>query len=170
VILIVAGVAGSGKTTVGALVAGNLHWKFVDADSLHPASNIEKMREGIPLTDEDRAPWLAKTAALIDERIEQHQPTVFTCSALKRSYRYLLLHGRPEAQMVFLRTDREELTRRLLARRHFFPSKLLDSQFAILEPPQPGEHIMVVSSVGDANETAALVLEKLRSSGFLASA
>ena len=96
-ILIVAGVSGSGKTTVGAMLACRLHWPFADADDFHPAANIEKMRSGIPLTDEDRQPWLRAIAAWMDERIAGDEPAVMTCSALKRSYRDTLLGGLPES-------------------------------------------------------------------------
>ena len=93
--MIVAGVSGSGKTTVGAMLAGRLGWRFADADDFHPAANIEKMRAGIPLTDEDRWPWLQAIAAWMDERIAAGESAVLGCSALKRSYRDLLLGGRP---------------------------------------------------------------------------
>ena len=101
-ILIVAGVSGSGKTTMGAMLAGRLGWPFADADDFHPAANVEKMRAGIPLTDEDRWPWLRAIAAWMDERIAAGESAVLGCSALKRSYRDMLLGGRPEAQMIFL--------------------------------------------------------------------
>ena len=101
-ILIVAGVSGSGKTTVGAMLAGRLGWRFADADDFHPAANIEKMRAGIPLTDEDRWPWLRALVAWMDERIAQGESAVLACSALKRSYRDMLLGGRPDVRMVFL--------------------------------------------------------------------
>src|ERR1700722_10873341 len=90
-ILIVAGVAGSGKTTVGALLAGQLHWRFADADTFHPAANIAKMHAGIPLTDEDRQPWLRAVSDWIDARVAAGEPAVITCSALKRAYRDELL-------------------------------------------------------------------------------
>jgi gluconokinase len=102
VILIVAGVAGSGKTTVGALLAGRLRWRFADADTFHSEANVAKMRAGIPLTDEDRQPWLRAVTAWMDERIADGQSGVITCSALKRAYRAELLDGRPAATMVFL--------------------------------------------------------------------
>ena len=139
-IVIVAGVSGSGKSTVGALLAGRLGWRFADADEFHPAANVEKMRAGVPLTDEDRWPWLRTIAAWMDERIAAGEQAVITCSALKRSYRDVLLAGRPQARMVFLTPDREVLARRLAARHgHFFPEELLGSQFADLEPPAPDE-------------------------------
>ena len=101
-ILIVAGVAGSGKTTVGALLAGRLRWRFADADTFHPEANIAKMRAGIPLTDADREPWLNAITGWMDERIAAGQSAVVTCSALKRAYRDELLAGRPAVTMVFL--------------------------------------------------------------------
>jgi len=145
VIVIVSGVSGSGKTTVGALLAGRLRWRFADADDFHPAVNVEKMRAGIPLTDADRWPWLRAIAALMDERIARGEDAVLACSALKRSYRDLLLDGRPAALMVFLALDREVLARRLAARHgHFFPVQLLATQFDALEPPGPDERVLTV--------------------------
>lgn len=161
-ILIVAGVSGSGKTTVGALIAGRLHWRFADADDFHPESNVEKMRSGIPLTDEDRLPWLRAIAAWIDERIAAGEPAVVTCSALKRSYRDLLLSGRPDVTMVFLQVSQAELERRLAIRsRHFFPGRLLDTQLKTLEPPQPDENVRTVRVDGDATRTADEVIALL---------
>lgn len=144
-IVIVAGVSGSGKTTVGALLAGHMHWRFADGDDFHPAANIEKMRAGTPLTDEDRWPWLQAIAAWMDECIAQDESAVIPCSALKRSYRDILLKGRPEAQLIFLLVDREVLAQRLAARHgHFFHVELLGSQLDTLEPPQPDEHTVTV--------------------------
>ena len=144
-IVIVAGVSGSGKTTVGALLAGRLDWRFADADDFHSAANVAKMRAGIPLTDTDRWPWLRAVAAWMDERIGQGEDAVIACSALKRSYRDLLLDGRPAARMVFLALDREVLARRLAARHgHFFPEQLLSSQLDALEPPAPDERVLTV--------------------------
>jgi gluconokinase len=162
VIVIVAGVSGSGKTTVGALLAGRLGWRFADADDFHPAANVAKMAAGVPLTDEDRWPWLRTIAAWMDERIAENDPAVITCSALKRSYRDLLLDGRPQARMVFLAPDREELARRLAARHgHFFPGQLLGSQFADLEPPQPDERVLTVTSAADPQTTAGSIVAVL---------
>jgi gluconokinase len=145
VIVIVAGVSGSGKTTVGALLAGRLGWRFADADDFHPAANVAKMRAGSPLTDTDRWPWLRAIAAWMDERIGQDEDAVLACSALRRSYRDLLLDGRPAARMVFLAPDREVLARRLASRHgHFFPGQLLSSQLDALEPPAPDEHVLTV--------------------------
>jgi gluconokinase len=161
-ILIVAGVSGSGKTTVGAMLAGRLNWSFADADDFHPAANIEKMRAGIPLTDADRGPWLQAIGAWMDERIARGEPAVITCSALKRSYRDLLLGGRPDAQMVFLAVDRQELTRRLAARHgHFFPEQLLGTQLDALESPQPDERVLCVVPAGEPAATVASIMAVL---------
>jgi gluconokinase len=159
VILIVAGVSGTGKTTVGALLAGRLRWQFADADTFHPEANVAKMRAGTPLTDADRGPWLRAITAWIDERIAAGESGVITCSALKRSYRDFLLHGRPAATMVFLLVSREVLERRLMSRPgHFFPEKLLGSQLDALELPAPDERVHTVLAEGDAVETAAKVI------------
>jgi carbohydrate kinase (thermoresistant glucokinase family) len=146
-IVVVAGVSGSGKSTVGALLAGRLGWPFTDADALHPAANIAKMRAGHPLSDADRRPWLAAVAARMDEYAAAGESAVLACSALKRCYREELLAGRPGDQMVFLHASRDMLEARLRARHgHFFPAALLDSQFADLESPQPAEHILVLEA------------------------
>jgi gluconokinase len=154
-IVVVAGVSGSGKTTVGAMLAGRLGCAFADGDSFHPAANIAKMRAGLPLTDADRRPWLAAIARWIAERIAAGQSGVLACSALKRAYRDQLVAGRPAVRVVFLRVGHDIDAARLLTRRgHFFPEKLLDSQFADLENPQPAEGAIVVSADG---EPAAVV-------------
>jgi gluconokinase len=158
-ILIVAGVSGSGKSTVGARLAGRLGWPFADADDFHPAANVAKMRAGIPLTDADRWPWLRAVGAWMDERIARGESAVVACSALKRSYRDLLLCGRPEALMVFLVPDREILTRRLAARvGHFFPKQLLASQLRDLEPPGPDERVVRVVPADTPAKTADAIL------------
>jgi gluconokinase len=159
VILMVAGVSGSGKTTVGALVAGRLQWQFADADTFHPPANVDKMRAGIPLTDEDRQPWLHAIEAWMDTRLSEGQSGVVTCSALKRSYRDELLDGRADVTMCFLQVSRSALERRVSARPdHFFPRKLLDSQLAALEPPAPDEVVVTVLAEGDSAQTAAKVI------------
>jgi len=163
-IVIVAGVSGSGKTTVGAMLAGSLHWSFADGDDFHPAANIEKMRAGVPLTDADRWPWLRAIAAWMDARIAGDESAVVACSALKRSYRDILLDGRPEARLVFLVVDREVLAKRLAARHgHFFRAELLGSQLDSLEPPQPDEHAVTVieHSPGQPADTVASIVELL---------
>lgn len=158
-IVIVAGVAGSGKTTVGGLLASRLHWRFADGDEFHPAANVAKMRAGIPLTDEDRGPWLRAITTWIDERIARGESAVVACSALRRSSRDALLDGRPEARMIFLAVDRDVADRRLAARHgHFFPEKLLNSQFDALEPPQPDEHAVTVVPSGELADMVAAII------------
>ena len=161
-IVIVAGVSGSGKTTMGAMLADRLGWPFADADDFHPAANVEKMRAGIPLTDEDRWPWLRAIEAWMDERIAAGESAVLGCSALKRSYRDMLIGDRPQAQMVFLDVAPEELARRLAGRHgHFFPEKLLGSQLDALDPPQPDEHVISVVETDDPAGTVALIIAAL---------
>jgi len=158
-IVIVAGVAGSGKTTVGGLLADRLHWRFADGDGFHSAANIAKMHAGIPLTDEDRRPWLQAITAWMDERIAHGESAVVACSALRRSSRDALLRGRPQARMIFLAVDRDVCDRRLLARHgHFFPEKLLNSQFTALEPPQPDEHAVTVLPTGDPEDMVTAII------------
>jgi gluconokinase len=162
VILIVAGVAGSGKTTVGALLAGRLRWRFADADTFHPEANVAKMRAGVPLTDEDRAPWLRAVGGWMDTRIAAGQSGVVTCSALKRAYRDQLLAGRPAATMIFLQVSRDVLASRLHSRPgHFFPEKLLESQLADLEPPGQDERVCTVLADGEPEQTAAKIIALL---------
>ena len=158
-ILIVAGVAGSGKTTVGALLAGRLHWRFADADTFHPEANVAKMRAGVPLTDQDRAPWLRAVGGWMDARIAAGQSGVVTCSALKRAYRDQLLSGRPAATMIFLQVSRDVLASRLNSRPgHFFPEELLDSQLADLEPPEQDERVYTLVAEGEPEQTAAKII------------
>lgn len=162
VIVIIAGPAGSGKTTIGELLARQLHWRFVDADSFHTAVAIEKMRKGEPLTDAERRPWLQAIAAWIDERIKRAESAVVTCSALRRSYRETLLAGRPEARLVYLNVSRETLARHMAARHgHFFPKDLLDSQLAAQEIPQHEENVLVVAPEGTPEDTVAEVIAQL---------
>jgi gluconokinase len=163
-ILIVAGVSGSGKTTVGALLAARLNWRFADGDAFHSAANIAKMHAGLPLTDQDRRPWLLAITAWMDERIAYGESAVVTCSALKRAYRVELLDGRPEARMIFLSVERGELVRRLTTRHgHFFPERLLGTQLRTLEPPQPDESgVTVVATDADPEDTVAAIIATVR--------
>ena len=139
-IVVVAGVAGSGKTTVGQLLARRLGWQFADGDAFHPAANIAKMRAGLPLTDADRQPWLAAITAWMDDIIASGQSAVLACSALKRTYRDELIGRRDQAVMVFLSITKAQDEARLHARTgHFFHEPLMASQFAALEPPGPDE-------------------------------
>jgi len=162
VILIVAGVSGSGKSTVGALVASMLRWPFADGDSFHSEANLAKMRSGMPLTDEDRTPWLRAVAGWMDAEIAAGQSAVLACSALKRAYRAELLSGRPTVMMVFLQVSDDVLARRVASRPgHFFPGKLLASQLEALEPPAPDEGVRIVREEGDATQTAAKIVALL---------
>jgi gluconokinase len=155
VIVIIAGVAGSGKTTVGRLLANRLGCEFEDGDLLHPAANVAKMHAGVPLTDADRWPWLHIIEAWMDERISAGQTAVVACSALHHEYRAALLYGRPEARMAFLQISHETAAARLARRHgHFFPAQLLDSQFRDLEPPGPGEPVLVVDASQPAGDMA----------------
>jgi gluconokinase len=145
-VVIVAGVSGSGKSTVGLLLARRLGWPFADGDGFHPKANVAKMAAGKPLTDDDRWPWLAAIGAWIDQRIAAGESGVVACSALKFAYRRALLDGRAAARLVFLNVSHEADARRLRARAgHFFPARLLDSQFEDLELPRPAEGALVLA-------------------------
>jgi gluconokinase len=134
-IILVMGVSGVGKSTIGYALAQQLGWQFVDADDFHPAANVAKMRAGIPLTDADRAPWLQSLRTAIDGLLAASQPAVLACSALKRAYREQLVAG-PEVKLVFLRADFGVIAERMAAREgHYMNPKLLESQFADLEAP-----------------------------------
>jgi gluconokinase len=161
-IVVVAGVSGSGKTTVGSLLAGRLGWPFEDGDALHPPANVAKMHSGIPLTDEDRKPWLAAVAGWIDRRTAAGGSAVVACSALKRSYREFLLAGRPAARLVLLDAGPEVLAGRLAGRHgHFFPARLLESQLADLELPGPGEPAIVVTAASDPAAVVEEIIQRL---------
>lgn len=136
------GASGSGKTTVGQALAARLGARFVDADDLHPAANLRKMTDGIPLDDIDRAPWLDAVGAQL-----AHPGTVVACSALRRAYRDRLRALAPDAAVVHLDAPRDVLAERMSRRAgHFMPSALLDSQLEALEPPAPGEGALIVDA------------------------
>jgi len=135
-IVLISGVAGSGKTTVGRLLAQELGWPYFEADDFHPAANKEKMGRGVPLDDDDRAPWLAAIRQAIDDCLAQGRSAVFSCSALKEKYRRQLLGDRTDIRLVFLTGSRDLLRARLEGRAgHYMKPGMLDSQLAILEPP-----------------------------------
>jgi gluconokinase len=136
-IVLIMGVAGSGKTTIGSKLAAALGWSFRDADDFHPPANIAKMSAGIPLTDEDRAPWLAAIRAHIDACLARGESAVVTCSALKESYRQAVISDRARVKLVYLRGDFALLLQRLHQREgHFMKESMLRSQFEALEPPR----------------------------------
>ncbi|HEX3918972.1 MAG TPA: gluconokinase [Caulobacteraceae bacterium] len=144
-VLVAMGVSGAGKTTLGKLLAERLGWTFKEGDDLHPASNVAKMKAGHPLTDEDRAPWLAAIGRWIDGQIAEGQSGVITCSALKRAYRDQLDGGRPQVRFVLQEIDEATIAERLKHREgHFFPPSLLASQFADLQPPAAEEPVIRV--------------------------
>ena len=144
--LVVMGVSGSGKSTVANRLAARLGWRYEDGDSFHPASNVAKMSAGQPLTDEDRWPWLQAIADEIDRRSGTGEHVVIACSALKRAYREVLVHGRDDIRIVFLDGPQDLIAARLAARKgHFMPPGLLASQFRTLERPDASERPIVVS-------------------------
>ena len=144
--LVVMGVSGSGKTTIADKLAERLSWTFEDGDRFHPASNVAKMSAGQPLTDEDRWPWLQAIADEIDRVCNAGQHAVIACSALKRAYREILVHGRNDVRIIYLKGTQELIASRLARRKgHFMPPGLLDSQFKTLEPPGQGEAPVTVS-------------------------
>jgi gluconokinase len=144
--LVVMGVSGSGKSTIGESVAKRLHWSYEDGDKFHPASNVAKMSAGQPLTDEDRLPWLQAIADEIDRLSASGASAVIACSALKRSYREILVHGRDDIRIVFLDGTQDLIAGRLAARKgHFMPPGLLASQFRTLERPGADERPITVS-------------------------
>jgi gluconokinase len=162
-IVILAGVSGCGKTTIGELVAERLDWTFLDGDALHPAANVAKMASGQPLTDADRKPWLEAIGHWIDDQLAQNRPGIVACSALKRSYRAELLDDRSSVLMAFLLVDHEVAARRLTARHgHFFSASLLGSQFADLELPAADERrVISVPELATAQATANEIIARL---------
>ena len=144
--LIVMGVSGAGKSTVGEALAARLGWRYEDGDAFHPASNVAKMRAGQPLTDEDRWPWLRAIADEIDRVCKAGGHVIIACSALRRAYRDVLLHGRKDVRLIYLDGTEPLIGDRLSHRKgHFMPPGLLASQFATLERPDADEHAVRVS-------------------------
>ena len=140
------GVSGSGKTTIAEQLAARLGWRYEDGDKFHPASNVAKMSAGHPLTDEDRWPWLQAIADEIDRVCEAGEHAVIACSALKRAYRDMLVHGRDDVRIIYLDGTQELIADRLAERKgHFMPPGLLTSQFRTLEPPAAGRAAVTVS-------------------------
>jgi carbohydrate kinase (thermoresistant glucokinase family) len=170
VIVVVMGVSGSGESTVAALLAAALGCQFQEGDDLHPPENVEKMRSGTPLTDADRMPWLRKIGGEIDSWRARGECGVLTCSALKRSYRDIIIGDRRDVVLVYLKGSREFIHQRMAARHgHFMPVALLDSQFATLEEPTPAEHPVVEDVEGKPADIAHKIVcqleERISSSG-----
>ena len=155
-IIIVMGVSSSGKSTVGKAIARRLHVQFLDGDDYHPPANVEKMRAGIPLSDEDRWPWLEKLSLALKDAANGKGSAVGACSSLRRAYREYLtkIAGEP-ILFVYLSGSKEVIAERIAARKHeFMPASLLDSQFATLEEPDADENVLTVN-VNDPSETIA---------------
>jgi gluconokinase len=158
----VMGVAGSGKSVIGAALAHALGVDFVEGDEYHPAENVARMAAGIPLTDDDRAGWLRALAARIQQSKDAGTGLVMACSALKRSYRDILRAQAPELQFVFLEGPRALIAQRLAGRRgHFMPVSLLDSQFATLEAPSADERAWVCDISDTPEDLVAAIMARV---------
>ena len=161
--LIVMGVSGSGKSTIGERLAERLAWSYEDGDKFHPASNVAKMSAGQPLTDMDRWPWLMAIADEIDRVCLAGKHAVIACSALKRAYRNVLVHGRSDVRIIFLSGTQALIANRLAQRKgHFMPPGLLESQFETLEPPEADENPVTVSIDASADAIVDDIVRQLR--------
>jgi ribose 5-phosphate isomerase A len=161
-VLAVMGVSGAGKTTISLQLASRLGWPFEEGDSLHSPANVAKMHAGIPLTDSDLWPWLAAVAAWIDTCRAKDSPGIITCSALKRSYRAIIIGERMNVHLVYLRGSPELIAERLAHREgHFMPADLLQSQFDTLEEPGPEENPLVVEIGPSAAALADQIIQRL---------
>ena len=163
--LIVMGVSGSGKTTIGEKLAARMSWRYEDADTFHPPSNVAKMSAGQPLTDDDRWPWLKAIAAEIDRVCAAGDRVVIGCSALRRVYRDMLVHGRDDIRFIYLEGTEALIADRLGQRKgHFMPPGLLTSQFQTLEPPTDDEHALTVSIDGPVEMIVDRIISQLSQS------
>ena len=161
-ILVLMGVSGCGKTTIGAVLAERLGWEFLEGDALHPPANVAKMAAGTPLQDEDRWPWLRAIAARIDDWRARGVSGVVACSALKRAYRDVLIGAREDVHLVYLQGTHDLISQRLTARRgHFMPPALLDSQFRTLEEPSADERAITVSIDNAPDSVIDRILERI---------
>lgn len=161
-VVVMMGVSGVGKTTIGTLLAERLGWGYAEGDSYHPPANVAKMRAGTPLDDADRAPWLTAIAADIDRWRAAGQGMVVACSALKRSYRDILIGGRPDVRLVRLAGDEALIRARMETRTdHYMPPSLLSSQLATLQPPGDDEEAITVNVTCSPQACVAQILEAL---------
>jgi ribose 5-phosphate isomerase A len=167
-ILVIMGVSGAGKSTVAGELAARLGWPFEEGDALHPEANVAKMHAGISLTDADRQPWLERVAAWIDGQRAKKQPGIITCSALKRSYRLIIVGDRPEVRLVYLRGGRDLIAKHLSGRDgHFMPASLLQSQIDSLEEPEPSEDPLTIDLGPPAGQVAEEIIRLLGASAVV---
>jgi len=160
--LIVMGVSGAGKSTIAAALARRLGWRYGDGDTFHPASNVAKMKAGQRLNDDDRRPWLQAIADEIDRLCGAGERAVIACSALKRVYRDILVHGRRDVRIVFLNGTQPLIASRLAARKgHFMPPDLLASQFRTLEPPDDDERNITISIEASVDAIVDTIVQQL---------
>jgi len=170
-ILVVMGVSGSGKTTIGRMLADRLQWVFEEGDELHPRANVKKMHAGIALTDKDRKPWLEAVRLWIDNKRQKGLPGIIACSALKRAYRDFLGKERPQVHFIYLSGSRKLIAQRLAQRRgHFMPAKLLDSQFLALEEPGADKSATRVDIALPPGAIVDEIMDQLLSKGLIVSA
>ena len=165
-ILVLMGVSGSGKSTIALELQHVLGWKFQEGDDLHPPANVEKMRSGHPLDDDDRLPWLRAVAGWIDGRLAARQPGIVTCSNLKRAYRQITIGNRRGVTLVYLRGEEQVIHERIVRRQHtYMPPTLLRSQFDTLEEPGPDEKPVVIVVHRSITETVIELLAQLPKRG-----
>jgi carbohydrate kinase (thermoresistant glucokinase family) len=165
-IAFIMGVSGSGKSTIGRALAQRFGWVFQEGDALHPPENVAKMHAGLPLDDDDRAPWLRAVAARIDKWRQWGEAGVITCSALKRKYRDAIIGDRPEVRLVYLTGSPALIAQRLAGRSgHFMPSSLLESQLATLEPPGADENALSVAIDAPVERVVARIAARLVADG-----
>jgi gluconokinase len=160
--VVIMGVASSSKTTIANRLGSALACAVVEGDNLHPGESIGKMRRGMPLSDEDRLPWLRKIAAEIDAWRKRGESGVITCSALKRAHRDIIIGERSDVALVYLKVDYDLISRRMMARReHFMPLALLESQFVALQEPAPEERAIVVDVSRTPEQLVAAIIDQL---------
>ena len=160
--LVVMGAAGTGKSTVARSIATALDLDLAEGDDFHPLSNVAKMSEGTPLTDEDRRPWLECLAEWMHDRARSGRSTIVTCSALRRRYRDVLRTASPETFFIHLRGSEELIAERMRAREHFMPASLLRSQLETLEPLEPDERGVTIDVSGSVDDVVREALEAIR--------